>query len=44
MTNSTECTVRRHFREQATIERVAKGVHAPQTVVEGDPSLQSPTT
>jgi hypothetical protein len=29
---------------QSHHQRVAKGVHAPETVVEGEPALQSPTT
>jgi hypothetical protein len=44
MANTSERTVRRHLRDKATIERVAKGVHAPETVAEGEPALQSPTT
>jgi len=44
MANASERTVRRHLRDNAIIERAAKGVHAPETVVEGEPALQSPTT
>jgi hypothetical protein len=44
MPDSIERTVRRHIRDKATIDQVAKGVHAPDTVVEGEPSVQSPTT
>jgi len=44
MANASERTLRRHLRDKATIEQVAKGVHAPETVVEGEPAVQSPTT
>ena len=44
MTNPIRRIVGRYLRDKAVVEQAAKDVRAPDTVVDGHPTTQSPTT